>query len=106
MQHSSKTRTWANDDIIPAATAPSEPAVVEPQDASQDKSSRPVKKSKVVETETPRQASKTPVQNDTNGEESQPEEGDHPIEMPPRKKTSPSPTWIGFVRKQVVSWVF
>lgn len=76
MQHSSKTRTWANDDILPAAAAPTEPAVVETQDASEDKPTRPVKKSKVVETETPRQPSKTSVQNDTNNDESQPEEGD------------------------------
>lgn len=77
MQHSSKTRTWANDDIIPAATAPTDPAVVETQDASQDKVSRPVKKSKVVETETPTQASKTSaVQNNINADEIQPEKGD------------------------------
>lgn len=77
MQHSSKTRTWANDDIIPAATAPTEPAVVEKQDASHDKPPRPVKKSKVVETEASSQPSKTPeVQNNINSDESQPEKGD------------------------------
>lgn len=75
MQHPSKTRTWANDDVIPAVTVSSEPAVVE-TDGNQDKPSRPVKKSKVVETETPRQPSKTPaVQTDTIDEDSE-HEGD------------------------------
>ncbi|EED16819.1 pre-rRNA processing protein Mrd1, putative [Talaromyces stipitatus ATCC 10500] len=64
MQHSSKTRTWANDDIISAAPTiidSSEPAIVKTNDASQDKPSRPVKKSKMDEVETPRPASKTPA---------------------------------------------
>lgn len=61
MQHSSKTRTWANDDDIPAATVPPEPAVVETQDINQDKPARPLKKSKVIEAETPSQASKPPA---------------------------------------------
>lgn len=75
MQHSSKTRTWANDDILPAAAASTDPAVVRTQDASQDKPTRPVKKSKVVKTETLSQATKKPA--DTNGDDgSQPEKGD------------------------------
>lgn len=73
MQHSSKTRTWANDDVLPIATAPTKSTIVETQDASQDKPTRPVKKSKVVETQVP----KTSAQNDTKGDESQPEEGNH-----------------------------
>ena len=60
MQHSSKTKTWANDDILPVATVPTESTVVETQVASHDKPTRPVKKSKVVETQVP----ETPAQND------------------------------------------
>lgn len=59
MQHASKTRTWANDDIIPAATVA--PAVVQSDETGQAQLPRPLKKPKVHQPETVAQVSQNEV---------------------------------------------